>query len=96
MLASIPPQMSVSGFMGCLKGKSVLVTYGAYLRKSFLSLNQVADVWTFAGQHVMIERLLTVSVSNTFIQFFDGGQKRFPFVDENLLPFRNGGLTLKA
>ena len=40
MLVSIPPEMSVSGFMGCLKGKSALLIFQKWGNMKFAYRNR--------------------------------------------------------
>lgn len=60
MLLAIPPEISVSGFIGCLKGENSLIPYKQY---GILNLNITVVSFCFAGFYID-----TVGKDSTTIQ----------------------------
>ena len=72
MLVSIPPKMSVSGFMGYLKGKSSLMIFQkwgnmkfAYRNREFWCKGYYVDTVTYFYGHFLSLRLYNVVSANS-------------------------------
>ena len=79
--------------LGCLKRCGMTL---AEMKEYLFIGNQIAVIFDFARQDIIVKILFPVDIIDGFLQFFHRCEQRFFFYRENFFTLRNGGWTFEA